>query len=134
MESLIYMITPNEASVLGNGVLPLTTIARRLGRGVANNGNSVLLNMAGYYEISVSATFTAPVAGDVSIKVQAGGVDVAGATATTTITTASTETRSLAFSTIVRVLPCVGPVDITLINGETAINTTNISLSVKYLG
>ena len=133
MESLIYMITPTAASVAANGVLPLTTIARRLGRAITNGSNSVVLNVPGYYEINVTETFTAPAAGTVTLKLQRGSEDIPGATASTTITTATTEVRSLSYSTIVRVLP-FGPVTITALNSGVAINISNIGLTVKYLG
>ena len=133
MESLIYMITPTASSIDANAVLPLTTIARRLGKVITNGSNSVILNVPGYYEINVTETFTAPAEGTVTLKLQKGSEDIPGATASTTITTADTEVRSLSYSTIVRVLP-FGPVAITAVNSGVAINTSNIGLTVKYLG
>lgn len=133
MENLIYMITPTTQSVDENGILPITTIARRVGRVITNNSNSVVLNAAGYYQIDLTATFTAGTAGDVEIKLQANSADIPSAVASTTITTADTEIRSLSFSTIVRVLP-YSPVVITAVNSGVAIETSNIGLIAKYLG
>lgn len=68
--SLIFMTTTTESSVLANGVIPLTTIQRRRNRYIQNGNNSIMLGAPGYYKFNCSVTVTAPAAGDVSIKLQ----------------------------------------------------------------
>ena len=131
--SLIYMITPTTASVTSGGVLPLSTIARRRGRSISSETDSVLLGAPGYYRVSANVTFTAPVAGDVSIELRNNGTPVAGVTSSTTITTADTEVRSLTLSGIVRVPCCGGTATLSLVNTGVAIETSNISFDVEYL-
>lgn len=131
--SLIYLATPNANSVAANGILPLTTIVRKRGGSIQQSNDSIVLGASGYYKVSLTATFTAPAAGVVSLQLSQDGVAVQGATASTTITTATTEVRSLSIDAIVRVSCCGGPVTLTILNSGVAINTSNIAINVEYL-
>ena len=132
--SLIMMTTTTSNSVLSNGIVPLTTITRRRGQNVNSGTNSVLLNRPGYYKVNASVTFTAPVAGTISIKAQKNGFDLVGMTASTTITTATTEVRTLNISGIVRVFCNEDLITLTLVNSGLAITTSNVEIDVEYLG
>jgi len=132
--SLIYLTTPSTATVAANGVLPLTTIVRRRGQSVQQSNDSVVLGAPGYYHVSVNATFTAPVAGNVRLELRQDNLPVSGGTASTTITTATTEVRSLSFESIIRVPCCGAPVTLSVVNTGVAITTSNISFAVEYLG
>ena len=132
-DSLIYLTTPTTSAVPSGGVLPLSTIVRRRGSSIQQSNDSIVLGQAGYYRVSVSATFTAPTAGVVSLTAGVDGVPVSGATASTTITTATTEVRSLSFDAIVRVPCCGSPVTLTIVNGGVAIATSNVAVNVEYL-
>ena len=135
MSASIYLITPTTASITAGGVLPLTTVARRQCGCVTQLGNdSVILERAGYYKVTATMTFTAPAIGDATLSLTKDGTPVAGATASTTISTANTETRSLSISAIVRVGCCNGSSVLQLVNAGVAVDTTNISLDVVYLG
>ena len=131
--SLIYMNTVTAAVVEANGVIPLTNIARKRGNLIQNGTNSIILNAPGYYKITGTVTFTAPVAGVVTIEAQKNGVEIPGISASTTITTATTEVRSLAISGVVRVFCNEGVASITLVDTGVAINISNVSLDVEYL-
>lgn len=131
--SLIYLATPSTATVAENGVLPLTTIVRRRGQYIQQSNDSVVLGAPGYYHVTVSATFTAPVAGDVTFELRQDNLPVSGGTATQTITTAETEVRSISFESIIRVPCCAAPVTLSVVNTGVAITTSNISLAVEYL-
>ena len=132
--SLIFMTTTTDSSVLANGIIPLTTIQRRRGRVIQNGTNSVLLNTPGYYKVTGSVTFTAPAAGVVNIQLQKNNVDVPGMTAGTTITTATTEVRTLNISGIVRVYCNEDIATLTIVNNGVAITVENVALDVEYLG
>lgn len=132
--SLIYMITTTDSSVVANGIVPLTTIARRKGCAVQNGANSVILTKPGYYKVTGTVTYTAPVAGDVTFVVQKNGVAVPGLTSSQTVTTATTEINTAAFSGIVRVLCSESGATLTVVDTGVAITTSNVSLSVEYLG
>jgi hypothetical protein len=133
--SLIYVATTTPSAVLANGTLPLATIVRRRGRDVNLSGNSIAIMDTGsnYYRVTVTATFTAPVAGTIALALQQNGVAVTGATASTTITTATTEVRSLSFTAIVRTFNG-GTIDsLTVINSGLAATFSNIAVDVEKL-
>jgi len=131
--SLIYLATPTVATVPEDGALPLTTIVRRRGSAIQQSNNSIILGQAGYYHVSATVTFTAPAAGEVTIELLKSGEPVQGATASTTITTATTEVRSISFDAIVRVPCCAAPSVLTIVNSGVAITTSNIAIDVEYL-
>jgi len=131
--SLIFTTTTTDSAVLANGIIPLTTIQRRRGRAIQNGTNSVLLNMPGYYKVTGSVTFTAPAAGVARIKLQKNNADVPGITAGTTITTATTEVRTLNISGIVRVYCNEDIATLTIVNNGVAITVQNVALDVEYL-
>ena len=134
-KSLIDVATTTSTAVLAGGTLPLATIVRRRGSEVNANGNSVTITDCGsnYYFVVVTATFTAPVAGIVTLNLQQNGVTVSGGTASTTITTATTEVRSLSFPAIVRTFNNVGIDTLTLVNAGVAATFSNIAVSVTKL-
>ena len=134
MKDLIYMTTTTNASVLANGVIPLTTIQRRTGCALENGTNSIIFRAPGYYKVNGSITFTAPVAGDVTITAQKNNINIPGITATTTITTADTEIRTLNINGIVKVFCSERGSSLTLVNSDVAITVQNVSLDVEYLG
>lgn len=134
-KSLIYAATTASSAVIADGTLPLSTIIRRRGRDVNLSGNSIAITDTGsnYYLVTVNATFTAPVAGVISLALQQNGVSVAGATASTTVTTATTEVRSLSFSAIVRTFNG-GTIDsLTIVNNGLAATFSNIAITVEKL-
>ena len=132
--SLIYMSTPTSAEILADGTLPLSTIVRRRGMSIQNQSDSIVLGTAGYYKVTASVTFTATAPADVTVVARKNGIDIVGLTGTETITTATTETRTITISGIVRVFYNDGVATITLINAsEVAITASNIAIDIEYL-
>lgn len=129
-KSNIFAANTTSASVVANGTLPISTIVRRYGCAANLSGNSISLSEAGYYLVNISATFTAPSAGVVTIALQDDGTNVTGATASTTITTASTEARTLNLTAIVRVFCNSAPDALTIINTGVAATFSNIAIDV----
>lgn len=134
-KSNIYATNTTSTAVVANGTLPLTTIVRRRGNDINLSGNSVAISDCGsnYYLVSVNATFTVPVAGVVTLALQQNNANVTGATASTTITTATTEVRSLSFTAIVRTFNNVGVDNLSIINSGVAATFTNIAITVEKL-
>ena len=85
------------------------------------------------YKITVNITLTAPVAGTVQISVQQNGTTVIGATASTTIATATTESKAVSFSTIIKSTGGSTNDVITLVTGSLAITTSNVEFDVEVL-
>ncbi len=135
MSASIYLITPTTAAVTAGGVFPLTTVARRQCGCVTQLGaDSVILSRPGYYKVTATVTFTAPAVGTATMRLTQDGNPVPGAVASTSIATANTQIASLAISAIVRVPCCNGSSVLQLVNADDAVNTSNISLDVEYLG
>lgn len=134
-KSLIDVATTTSTSVLAGATLPLATVVRRRGCDVNLSGNSVALTDCGsnFYLVNVTATFTAPVAGVISLALQQNGTAVTGATASTTITTASTEVRSLSFAAIVRTYNSAGIDSLSIVNTGLAATFSNIDMTVVKL-
>lgn len=131
--SLIFMITNTANSVLANGIIPLTTIARRRSRVIQSNGDTIVLNSPGYYKVNATITFTGAAAGEATVELQKNGIAVPGMVGTTTITTADTEVRQITINGVVRVM-CNELAILSLVNTGIAITTNNVSIDVEYLG
>lgn len=134
-KSLIDVATTASSAVVAGGVLPLATIVRRRGNDVNLSGNSVAITDCGsnYYLVTVTGTFTAPVAGVVTLNLQQNGVNVTGATASTTVTTATTEVRSLSFTALVRTFNNQGIDSLSVVNTGVAATFSNIAVAVVKL-
>lgn len=132
--SLIMMTTTNDSPVISNGIVPLTIISRRRGQVVNGGSNNVILSRAGYYKVNATITFSGQVVGTATIKAQKNGNDIVGMTASSTITTATTEVRSLSISGIVRVFGNEDLAILTLVNSGVAITTSNVEIDVEYIG
>ena len=131
----IYVVNTNSTAVVANGVLPFATTVRRRGCDINLSGNSVSINDCGsnYYLVSVNATFTAPVAGNVTLNLQQNGTNVTGATATETVTTATTEVRSISFTATVRTFNSCGIDSLSVVNAGVAATFSNITMTVVKL-
>ena len=131
----IYAVTTASSAVVANGTLPLATIVRRRGNNLNLSGNSISIADCGsnYYLVNVNATFTAPEAGVVTLNLQQNGVNVTGATASTTVTTPTTEVRSLSFTAIVRTFNNSTLDSLTITNAGIAATFSNIAITVTKL-
>lgn len=134
-KSLITVANTTSTAVTANATLPFTTIVRRRGNDVNLVGSTVALTDCGsnYYLVEVHATFTAPVAGVITLNLQQNGGNVVGATASTTVTTPTTEVRSLSFTTIVRTFNGSSLDSLTVLNAGLAATFSNIEMSVVKL-
>lgn len=134
-KSLIDVATTASTSVVANGTLPLSMIVRRRGNDVNLSGNSVAITDCGsnYYRVSITATFTVPVAGIVALNLQQNGVNVTGGTASVTVATATTDVRSLSYSAIVRTFNNQGIDSLSILNAGVAATFSNIAMTVEKL-
>jgi non-ribosomal peptide synthetase component E (peptide arylation enzyme) len=134
-KSNIYVTTTTPSAVVANGTLPLSTIVRRRGNDVNLSGDAITVTDCGsnYYLVAVSATFTAPVAGVVTVTLQQNGAVVSGATASATVTTATTEVHTVNFTAIVRTFNNQSLDSLTLVNTGVAATYSNIAFTVTKL-
>lgn len=136
-KSYVKTVNSNTTSVLANSVVPIgTTLVTGFDRSnIERVGNSVVIydRCSNGYKITANVTFTAPVAGTITLVMQQNGSNITGATASTTVTTATTEVRNLSFSTIVKSTSGSTNDVITLLTGNLAITTSNIEFDVERL-
>lgn len=96
---------------------------------------SFTLTKPGYYYVTFNADVLGTAAGNVTAELINGSVAVPGATATTTI--AIGETESIAFATIVRVLPSCAAIDntttLTILNTGVEVTYTNANINITKL-
>ena len=136
-KSYIKTVNSNATSVLANSVVPIgTTLTIGYDKpNIERVGNSILIHdrCANGYKVTANVTFTAPVAGTITLVIQQNSSNIPGATASTTITTANTEVRNLSFSTIIRTT--CGSIDdvINLATGSLAITTSNVEFDIVRL-
>ena len=94
------------------------------------------LNKPGYYYVTFNTTFTTDATGDVTVELQNGGILVPGATGTETITTAG-NSKSISFSTIIRVLPSCCAVNntanLTFVATGIALDATTAAVQITKL-
>lgn len=97
------------------------------------NANGITLQHSGIYKVTANITFTAPVAGNVIFQLTNNGTPITGATATETVTTATTEVntttidffvlvdRDLILNTITTIAESIG-----VINAGVSSTVTNL--------
>jgi hypothetical protein len=94
------------------------------------------LTKPGYYYVTFNTTFTTEATGNATVELQNGGILVPGATATETITTVG-DTKSLAFATIVKVLPSCAAIDntttLTFVSTTLALDATIANVNITKL-
>jgi hypothetical protein len=98
--------------------------------------SALVLNKPGYYYITFNTTFTTATTGDATVELQNGGIAVPGANATETVTTAG-NTKSISFTTIVKVLPSCPAIDntttLTFVATGIALDATTAAVSITKL-
>jgi hypothetical protein len=94
------------------------------------------LTKSGYYYITFNTTFTTEATGNVTVELRNGGTVVPGATGTETITTIG-DVKSIAFTTIVKVLPSCCAIDntatITFVVDGVAVDATTAAVQITKL-
>lgn len=113
-----YSLT--NQTVNTNGLLNFNIDRIVTGRTVkhADGTPTFTLTRPGYYYVTFNGTITDTAAGNITVQLLNGSTAVPGATASATIA-AETDEQSVAFTTIIRVLPSCCAID----------NTTNLTIS-----
>lgn len=83
-KALLYTVNQGAQAVAVGGTIPLGSINRRFGCGLNLNGNGIIADRPGYYDISAAVTIQATAAGVVTVNMLRDGVLIPGATASAT--------------------------------------------------
>ena len=89
-KAAIYTANTGAQALQIGSVLSLGSIIRRFGCGVNLNGNGIVIDREGYYDVDASITATAAAAGTVTATLLRDGVAVPGAIASATAAAAGT--------------------------------------------
>lgn len=89
---MLAVVNTTATALTAGATVPMgNTKVRTNGEASLNNG-TIEIQRAGTYEVLSTVVFTATAAGEVTLQMQAGGVNVPGALATVTATAAGTVT------------------------------------------
>lgn len=89
---MLVAVNTTQTALIANQKIPLGSTAIQTNREARLNNGNLEIRKAGTFEILANFVFTATAAGDVTVQMQAGGVNVPGATATATATAGGTVT------------------------------------------
>ena len=142
-KSMISTVNSASTAVTAGSTVPLGSITRRFGNKKGcpcvpaldlSGNNSIIVRESGYYDIDITATFTVPTAGNVTLTVFVNGVAVPGLTATTTVTTDSTQISTLNITAPDILVQCASvPATITIVLSGVDATFSNISVAIEKL-
>ena len=89
---MLVAVSTTQTALSANQKIPLGSTSIQTNREARLNNGNIEIRKAGTFEILANFVFTATAAGDVTVQMQAGGVNVPGATATATATAGGTVT------------------------------------------
>lgn len=138
MKNSIYVGTNTSSSVVVNGIVPLTTIVHRENGNSSSEidliGNAVAIETGcrcrPRYNIDAKVTFTGATAGVATLSVYKNGTLIPFATASETITTPTTEIRTVTIPCGTLTSRCGTDVYTIVNNGDIALTVTNASMNV----
>lgn len=105
-----YNSTTQTVEVDGAYVFDTNRIATGCTVGHVPGTATFTLTKPGYYYVTFNTTFTTAATGIATVELRNGGTAVPGATGSETVTTAG-DTKSIAFATIIKVLPSCPAID-----------------------
>lgn len=130
-KAAIYVANTGAQALQIGSTISLGSIIRRFGCGVNLNGNGIVIDKQGYYDVDASITATAAAAGTVTVTLLRDGVAVPGAVAS--VTAAAAGTVALPITALVRQMCGNSGSTLTLQLGGTAATINNVALKVIKL-
>lgn len=129
-KSLIQVVNQSDQTLTANSIINLGTIQRRYGNDLNLSGNAIECSGCGYFEIIGSISVTPTSVGNVTVALYENGVQIPGAIAYGSISTAANPVAMPLVATIRRGCRCEGADHITavLVEGDGVVN--NVSLRI----
>ena len=130
-KSLIQTVNQSIQAVSANGIIDLGSVIRRFGCNCRLNGNAIEVDGAGYYTIDLNVTLAPTVAGNVQIAIFKNGVQLTGATATGSVSTANNPITLPIQTTIREGCNCEGGTSLTVVLLAGASTVSNVAMRVE---
>ena len=130
-KSLIQTVNQSTQSASVNGIIDLGSVIRRFGCNLRLNGNAIEVEGAGYYTIDANVTIAPTAAGNVQVAIFKNGVQLTGAIATGSVSTAGNPITLPIQTTIREGCNCDGGTSLTLVLLAGAGTISNVAVRVE---
>ena len=130
-KSLIQTVNQSSQVVAANSIIDLGSVIRRFGCNCRLNGNAIEVDGPGYYTIDCNVTLAPTVAGNVTVAVFKNGVQLTGATATGSVSTAGNPVTLPIQTTIREGCNCEGGTALTVVLTAGTSTVSNIAVRVE---
>ena len=129
-KSLIQVTNQSTQAIALNSIISLGSTQRRYGCNLRLSGNGIEVNGEGYYTVDADISVAPTAAGLVTVALYNNGVQVPGAIAYGSVTTAGNPTNLCINATVRQGCCCNSAVTLTLVLLEGAGNVQNVSMRV----
>ena len=130
-KSLIQTVNQSSQTVAANSIIDLGSVIRRFGCNCRLNGNAIEVDGAGYYKIDCNVTLAPTAVGNVQVAIFKNGVQLTGATATGSVSTANNPVTLPIQTTIREGCNCEGGTALTVVLVAGASTVTIIAVRVE---
>ena len=128
--SLIQVANQSTQAVALNSIIPLGSTQRRYGCNCRLSGNGIEVSGVGYYTVDASVSIAPTAAGNVTVALYNNGVQVPGAIAYDSVSTATNPTNLSINTTIRQNCNCDSADNLTLVLLAGPGNVQNVSMRV----
>jgi hypothetical protein len=129
-KSLIQTANQSTQVIAENSIIGLGSVQRRYGCNLKLSGNGIEVDGAGYYEIDADVTLTPNSIASATVALYKNGVQIPGAVATGSVSTAGNSVTLPLTATIRQGCECDGASNITVVLVSGASTVNNISVRV----
>lgn len=129
-KSLIQVANQSSQTVAPNSIISLGSVQRRFGCNLRLSGNAIEVAGEGYYEIDATVSLAPAAIGNVSVALYENGVQIPGAIAYGSVSTAENSVTLSLVATIRQGCCCDSADNITCVLIESESTVQNISLRV----
>lgn len=128
--SLLQTANQSAQSVAANSIISLGSVLRRYGCNCKLSGNAIEINGEGYYKVSAAVALAPVAVGNVTVALYENGVQVPGAVAYGSVSTAGNSVTLPIETTLRKGCNCDGASNLTCVLVEGASTVRNISVRV----
>ena len=130
-KSLIQVANQSSQTVAANSIISLGSTQRRYGCNLRLSGNGIEVDGQGYYTVDASISVAPTAAGNVTVALFNNGVQVPGAIAYDSVSTAANPTNLSIVATVRQGCCCDSADNLTLVLLEGAGVVRNVSMRVE---